>query len=217
VGKQHFTLLYSRARNAAFTESNIASAWDKVGLFPFNPDRVLNTIVGPAATNTPTESTTARVGLSSPNSLLYTPVTSEGFSALRHLIEGESQGLSELDNHRIQNALNAAERAIADRGLLLDENRLLFEQNCEKQTRASTMSRAVGTAKVMSYQEIEEARRKHDKAVVNVGTQSKTVGKRRAQSSPQVSVKRVRLTELEQAIRENESSKMRDYCHVFEC
>jgi hypothetical protein len=41
VGKQHFTLLYDRARTTAFTRENIRSAWRKVGLFPFDPDCVL--------------------------------------------------------------------------------------------------------------------------------------------------------------------------------
>jgi hypothetical protein len=39
VGKQHFTLLYDRARTTAFTSENIKSAWRKAGLFPFDPDR----------------------------------------------------------------------------------------------------------------------------------------------------------------------------------
>jgi hypothetical protein len=47
IGKQHFTLLYNRARNAAFTPRNIKSGWSKTGLVPFNPDRVLNDIPKP--------------------------------------------------------------------------------------------------------------------------------------------------------------------------
>ena len=40
IGKQHLTLLYSRARNVAFI-GNIKSGWSKTGLFPFNPDKFL--------------------------------------------------------------------------------------------------------------------------------------------------------------------------------
>jgi hypothetical protein len=47
VGKQHFTLLYSRARSLAFTSRNIKSGWSKTGLYPFNPDRVLKEIQRP--------------------------------------------------------------------------------------------------------------------------------------------------------------------------
>ena len=41
VGKQHFTCLYSPAREKAFTKKTITAAWAASGLFPFNPDRVL--------------------------------------------------------------------------------------------------------------------------------------------------------------------------------
>lgn len=41
IGKQHFTSLYSPARERAFTERNITAAWAACGLFPFNPERVL--------------------------------------------------------------------------------------------------------------------------------------------------------------------------------
>jgi hypothetical protein len=44
VGKQHFTLLYSRARAITITPRNIKSGWSKCGLFPFDPDRVLGEI-----------------------------------------------------------------------------------------------------------------------------------------------------------------------------
>ena len=44
VGKQHFTFLYSQAWCATFTSRNIKSGWAKAGLYPFNPDRVLQDI-----------------------------------------------------------------------------------------------------------------------------------------------------------------------------
>ena len=47
VNKEHFVLLYRRARDAALTARNIRSGWSKAGLFPFNPSRVLRDIVKP--------------------------------------------------------------------------------------------------------------------------------------------------------------------------
>jgi hypothetical protein len=47
IGKQHFTLFYSRARAVTFTRRNIQSCRSKPGLFPFNPDRVLGEIQEP--------------------------------------------------------------------------------------------------------------------------------------------------------------------------
>ena len=40
VGKEHLTLLYSSARDSAFTPRNIKSDGCKAGLYPFNPDKV---------------------------------------------------------------------------------------------------------------------------------------------------------------------------------
>jgi hypothetical protein len=47
IGKQHFTLLYDRARQKAMTSRNIISGWSKTGLRPFNPERVLKEIQKP--------------------------------------------------------------------------------------------------------------------------------------------------------------------------
>jgi hypothetical protein len=49
VGKQHFTSLYSPAREKAFTKRNITAGWAACGLFPFNPDRVLRVTPKPPA------------------------------------------------------------------------------------------------------------------------------------------------------------------------
>jgi hypothetical protein len=49
IGKEHFTYLYSPARNQALTSKNIRAGWVKAGLFPFNPDKVLSDIPKPPA------------------------------------------------------------------------------------------------------------------------------------------------------------------------
>jgi hypothetical protein len=49
----------------------------------------------------------------------------------------------------LQKLANAAEKAFAERALLLDENRLLFEQNNESNCCQSTRSTVVGKAKMM--------------------------------------------------------------------
>ena len=48
IGKQHFTSLCGPAREVAFSKSNIIAAWNKAGLVPFKPDRVLSAISKPA-------------------------------------------------------------------------------------------------------------------------------------------------------------------------
>lgn len=69
--------MYSLARDSAFTPRNIKSGWCKAGLYPFNPDRVLNSthkpqgeVIDPQIANTNTE-------LVSYHNLMRTPVTWE--------------------------------------------------------------------------------------------------------------------------------------------
>jgi hypothetical protein len=49
IGKEHFTSLYSPAREKAFTPKNIIASFAASGLFPFNPDRVLRSMLKPLA------------------------------------------------------------------------------------------------------------------------------------------------------------------------
>ena len=205
VGKQHFTLLYSRARQIAFTESNIISAWDKVGLFRFDPNRVLATVSRPPTDQTTTQIVPTQTQFFSADETQATPVTSEGFAALRRLIECESQQVSELSQRRMQKALNAAERALTESSLLRDRSQELFLQNCEKKLRVSTKSKVVETARVMSYQDIIEKRSaKEIMKTAGSGTgarrQVPTVGKRSLPVSNQAPRKRRRQGELQQAI-----------------
>jgi hypothetical protein len=57
----------------------------------------------------------------------------------------------------IQKIVDTAENAFAKRAILLNENLLLFEQNNEKITRILMKAIVVGTAKVLSYEDIIEA------------------------------------------------------------
>jgi hypothetical protein len=221
VGKQHFTLLYSRARQTALTESNIISAWSKVGLFPFDPDGVLATISGlPSDQNVP-QITATQPGFFPTNEIQATPVTSEGFAALRRLIEGESQQVSELSQHRMQKALNAAERALTESSLLRDRSEELFLQNCEKKLRQSTRSTVVGTARVMSYRDIVEKRSMQETITTtepgsDARVQGQSVSRHPSTVSSKAPRKRGRQGELEQAIQEIDRSDIGNYCHVFE-
>ena len=146
-----------------------------------------------------------------------TPVTAEGFTALRRLIEGESQYTSELNQHRMQKAFNAAERAMTSCTLLEDQRRALFLQNCERKTRVSTKSRVVGTAKVMSYQEIVEQESEQAEPITRTAVSAHrgmTARKHRVAVTDRAPEKR--QVELRQAIRDINRSDMHNYCHVFE-
>lgn len=218
IGKQHFTLLYERARNAALTHSNVISAWSKAGLVPFDADRVLITISKPHTDQITAQIVPTQAQLLVSEEMQATPVTSEGFASLRRLIEGESQHASELSQRRMQKALNAAERALTESALLRDRGQELFLQNCEKKLRTSTKSKVVGTARVMSYQDIVDKRSAQETTAIattrsGATCQISTSNKRALPVTPR---KRKWQGELEQAKREIASWDMHSYCHVFE-
>ena len=93
--------------------------------------------------------------------MLRTPMTFESLTCLRTKIE-QGTALDSLGRYRFQKLANTAEKAFANRAILLDENKLLFEQNNEKTTRLSVRSTVVGNAKVMTYDNIVEAQKKCD-------------------------------------------------------
>jgi DDE superfamily endonuclease len=76
VGKEHFTSLYSSAREKALTSRNIKSGWIKAGLFPFNPDRVLRDIQKPLAELTVPKVDEMKAGSCPQGEVLRTPVNS---------------------------------------------------------------------------------------------------------------------------------------------
>jgi len=155
ITKAHFPLLYARARHTAFTVRNVKSSWSKTGLVPFNPERVLHevrkfqpindvvmqTIDAPVAPTMQSEI------------LLRTPVTTDGLTHLYTKID-EDLGYDHPSKAGLAKLVHAAEKAFADRSLLLDENQLLFTQNNEKVTRTSTRATIIGTARVMTYEVI---------------------------------------------------------------
>ena len=115
----------------------------------------------------------------------------------------------------MQKLVNAAEKAFSERALLLDENRLLFQQKNERECRQSTRSKAVGKAKVMSYKDIVEAQAKRDtkEAAVVKGNPSR---KRKSSAPVLKEAKRTRRSELKVAEEEIEAGGLENYCSVLQ-
>jgi hypothetical protein len=91
---------------------------------------------------------------------LETPKTFENLVLLRKNIEmslTRQEVVNAYIKLSIQKIVNAAENAFAERAILLDKNILLFEQNNKKTTCTSMKATVVGTAKVLSYEDIVEA------------------------------------------------------------
>ncbi|RII24871.1 hypothetical protein CUC08_Gglean005686 [Alternaria sp. MG1] len=174
VGKEHFTYLYSPARDTALTKRNIRAGWAATGLYPFNPERVLKDIPRPPVEVIP-EATLA--GTSAADIVLQTPitpvtpVTAEALTSLHNVIKQDTNVPDETRG-RIQKLANAAQISFAERALLKDRNRFLFKINNEAKARRSTRSIVLGKAKVMSFEDLEEAkvrRAEKDKAVAQKG------------------------------------------------
>jgi hypothetical protein len=184
IGKQHFTLLYSHAREAAMTACNIRSGWSKAGLFPFNPDRVLR---GLAET---------------PHALPKTPTSASGLNVMRQKLD---QILGAIDGNEsklhIQKIVNAAEQSLTSCAILQEENRALVVQNREKKIRKSTKATKVGAAKIMSYEEIVQVRAKRDEKAVKTTSRKPRKQKGAAKLLPECPKKPSYQVELEIAER----------------
>jgi hypothetical protein len=120
--------------------------------------------------------------------------------SLRRQIDKSIAQSRELDSPcrlNIQKLANAAENAFAEQAILLDKNLLLFEQNNEKATRKSIKATVVGSARVMSYEDIVEAQKQRDIKEAAAGV----TRARRSKRNPlaQVLGKRSRGQELEEA------------------
>jgi hypothetical protein len=163
VGKQHFTSLYSPAREKAFTKRNITAAWAACGLFPLNPDRVLRVTPKPPAQSTVADE--IRVGSCHQDEVPQTPVTpvsAEGLASLHSLIKQDAHTLDGTSiqrlEKRVQKLVDAAQISFAERALLHDQKQMLTRMNNEAKVRRSTRSLVLGQAKVMSFEDIEVAR-----------------------------------------------------------
>ncbi|KAH9204300.1 hypothetical protein DL95DRAFT_430412 [Leptodontidium sp. 2 PMI_412] len=150
IAKEHFTSVYSPAREREFTKRNITSSCAACGLFPLNPDRVLRKTPKPPAQSTVPRAVEINVGLCQQDEVpqtSVTPVTADAFIIPRL-------------QRRVQKLANAGQRSIAYCALLDDQNQFLTKMNNEAKVRRSTKSVVLGKgkAKVMSYEDTEEAR-----------------------------------------------------------
>ena len=91
--------------------------------------------------------------------MLPTPITYESLTFLRTKIK-QNTALAPPNSHCIQRLADAVEKAFADRAILLDENKTLFDHDNEKTTRQSVRSTMVGKARIISHEAIVEAEQK---------------------------------------------------------
>jgi REP element-mobilizing transposase RayT len=185
IGKEHFTSLFSPARAKAFTAKNIKAGFAASGLFPFNPDRVLDSMPRPAIGHfTVSTADKVIVETSSQEQIPPTPVTpvsAEGLMSLQNLIiEQDAHALDEKSKQSLQRHLRkfskAAQLSFAKGALQQNHIRLLLKVNDEAKVRRSTKLLVLGTAKVMGYEELRDARAK--RAEMEAAEETKAKGKR---------------------------------------
>jgi len=133
IGKQHFTSLYSPARGRAFTSKNIKAGFAACGLFPFNPERVLRDIPKPPTELIIPKADTVKGGPNPQDEVL-----------------------------RTQKFTKATQACFAKGVLQQNQIQFLITLNNEAKVRRSTKSLILGKAKVMSYEDLKEAREKRD-------------------------------------------------------
>jgi hypothetical protein len=181
------------------TKRNIRAGWAATGLYPFNPERVLKDIPRPPVEVIIPEATlastsTADIVLQTPITPV-TPVTAEALISLHNVIKQDTNVPDETRG-RIQKLANAAQISFAERALLKDRNRFLFKINNEAKARRSTRSIVLGKAKVMSFEDLEEAkvrRAEKDKAAAQKGQRGRK-RKEPASEAPPPSNKVVRTS-----------------------
>jgi hypothetical protein len=91
-----------------------------------------------------------------------TPISAEAVASLHNLIKQDAHVLDETSKQRLQRHVqkltDAAQLSFAERALLQEHNRFLAKINNEAKVRRSTKSKIIGTARVMSYEDLEKAR-----------------------------------------------------------
>jgi hypothetical protein len=184
IGKQHFTSLYSPARERAFTTKNIKAGFAASGLFPLNPDRVLRHMPKPPADLNISKADEVEVGSCPQDIVLQTPVTpvsAEGFMSLQNLIIKQvAYALDDTSKQKLERHVlkltKAGQMFLAKGALQEDQIQFLTTINNEAKVRRSTKSLVLGKAKVMSYEDLEVARAK--RAEKEAAKEAKGKGKR---------------------------------------
>jgi hypothetical protein len=201
IGKQHFTALYSPAREVSFTRRNVLAGWSKGGLFPFDPQRVLREMERPPTTTQPL---TANSGDFAP-SVQYvtaplctkpltpvTPVTAEAFMLLRDLIvQQDAHALNDVDKQKLkrhmQKFTKGAQTLIVDGTLKQERIQSLLKANDEAKPRRSTKSIVLSKAKVMSFEDLVEARIKRaEKEANKLAKKKRTRGQKRKDNALEI-------------------------------
>lgn len=145
--------------------------------------------------------------------LLQTSITSKILLGLRKEVEQHVDIFNSSTKVRLQKLSNVARKTFAKRAFLLDENRLLLSRTTRAVVRESVKSIVVDKAKVISYDDIVEAKIKREtKDEGEVGTKRDFTWKNSAFAS--IAAKKSRKDKVGKTRREIEASILGDYYFV---
>jgi hypothetical protein len=132
--------------------------------FPSSPERVLRDVpkLVPEVGSIEPEAEATSADLLS--EVPRTPITTEALTSLHDLIVRDTHALDATNKDhlqkRIQKLASVAKVSFAAQALLEDRDQFLLEINRKARVRWSTKSLVLGKAKVMSFEDLEEARAK---------------------------------------------------------
>ena len=141
--------------------------------------------------------------------------------SLHNLIKQDAHALDETSKQRLQRhqqkLANAAQTSFSEHALLQDQNRFLTRMNNEAKVRRSTKSVVLGKAKVMSYEDIEEARAKRAAKAQAAAGKGKRGRKRKspaeeAGAPESAKAKVARMSEAQVAEDEVAARGMKNHC-----
>ena len=145
-------------------EWDVLAGWRASGLYPFNPDKVLTAIPKPVAEPAVPVLKTTEIDLYPQDEIVQTPTSPTSLTALHVRLREDACANDDVSKQRllrhIQKFANAAQIGFAERSIQRDQIQFLREMNNEGKVRRSTKSLQLGKAKVMSYEDLEEAREK---------------------------------------------------------
>jgi hypothetical protein len=146
---------------------NIKAGFAASGLIPFNPDKVLRSMPAPLAEPAIPSADEVKVGSCRQDLEPQTPVTpvsAESFMSLQNLIIQEAHSLDEKSKQNLARHLQKCTKAFkkSSAQAIIQEDRIKFLTtiNNEAKVQRSTKSLVLGKAKVMSYEDLVEARAK---------------------------------------------------------
>jgi hypothetical protein len=209
IGKEHFTFLYSRARSKAFTQKNIRSGFSACGLFPFNPDRVLQSMPKPPTELTLIDANEVEAATNSQDTVQspttpVTPVTTQGIALLPNIIMKQATQCFDQTTiaslrKNVQKMSKAAHLAFSKGILQRDQIQFLTKINDESKVRKSAKGHILGRraekgeGAVMGWNELEAKRaERNEQAATAAKVTEKRRGKRKGKAGgePQAKVAR---------------------------